>query len=786
MQHIYKDKYLKYKTKYLSLKNKYINKLDLKGGANCSNRGYGQHLGECWHDSIMTNVSYADGIGDILQIIFDNPDFNINQFKSKRLNDKLKPINIEDEDIQDFALQYIANFYLRYINDKHITTPQETDILIEALKRNQKIINPCINLNEPFTLTTHEATLSPISKYLASNPPISSASPGSAAVSATAVSAAAVSPAVSAAAAAAAAAATAFIKKKKDEEKEREIGELRRARELFYPEPPSTIKDDIIATIREAIDATTAEIASRSEPKKESSFRTRERRFSTSMSLKCVESIYDISGINHINNIKYSHKSHSGTNEIISNNISILNYYLLPSNFIINNETIDLDFNDSLHYIITKLLKMVSCLNKVESVLIKSINETSGHMQSFITCDSNEYFYDDNKVDDTNYFKAFNWKLYIKDKVFKILCFIYNYGFKKYKVTDTPKFSIETDHSLFFNKINLIEDGEQIIDGINILKDYYKKTEFGHLLDIDDMYSYIFKMSIEDSTNIINILNKILEEKKIEFSDLYYVFSDFYTDHENFIDIYIYKLIGTVYTSKIGTIGRIKLNASLYYIDSFIFLYITKGTDTNIKKFRELNLDNYYHYNNPRTVELFKLFIEKYINTKIYYLFYMLSEAFNYNNNTIANLIIDEFIKNGKDINIHNSSGETILHSIAWSLKLSYLRIKNASPDEEQIIKLYLLLSKVQILNVLIKNGINFDKKDSEGETFFDILINNFDILKIKKHRFDIKKYVIEEIIKNMSSRKEIDVKKILRNSSDFERDKFNIIVRKFNLRRLY
>jgi len=60
-------------SKYLKYKNKY---LKLKGGSFetpiCTNQGFSQHLGECWHDALSMALLYSDGFKEETQPLLYN------------------------------------------------------------------------------------------------------------------------------------------------------------------------------------------------------------------------------------------------------------------------------------------------------------------------------------------------------------------------------------------------------------------------------------------------------------------------------------------------------------------------------------------------------------------------------------------------------------------------------------------------------------------------------------------------------------------------------------------
>ena len=135
----YKSKYLKYKSKYLKL----------KGGVNCPNVGFRNHLGECWHDSYSMVLLYSDGISEIIQNIFDHNPFstseelinNILEFGNYYMPEFFLPIHIYNRNVQDMtifnetALMYLENLYKRYINNKREVKPVDKPMDSKTLYR---------------------------------------------------------------------------------------------------------------------------------------------------------------------------------------------------------------------------------------------------------------------------------------------------------------------------------------------------------------------------------------------------------------------------------------------------------------------------------------------------------------------------------------------------------------------------------------------------------------------------------------------------------------------------
>jgi len=114
----FKEKYLKYKNKYLLL----------KGGLICHNNPNTQHLGECWHDNIVTQFIYGELIGEQVQrIILERIDKNdyyeyvadlINKAKRSEQIFLLLNFDLENEEDTRFLERnlalYLKNVALRF------------------------------------------------------------------------------------------------------------------------------------------------------------------------------------------------------------------------------------------------------------------------------------------------------------------------------------------------------------------------------------------------------------------------------------------------------------------------------------------------------------------------------------------------------------------------------------------------------------------------------------------------------------------------------------------------
>ena len=114
------NKYLKYKKKYLSLKDiltysmnsdkpinlseqskkkKYLSLKEQLGGAKCPVKGFQQHKGECWHDSVATILLFNDEISEHIQYFFDsNVHFDVEHCIIEAMKDlTLLPLNITED-----------------------------------------------------------------------------------------------------------------------------------------------------------------------------------------------------------------------------------------------------------------------------------------------------------------------------------------------------------------------------------------------------------------------------------------------------------------------------------------------------------------------------------------------------------------------------------------------------------------------------------------------------------------------------------------------------------------
>ena len=119
----------KFKLKYLKYKQKY---LELKGGKNCPNLGFHQHIGECWHDAYSTIMLYTDNISNNAQYILENykQSFetieelveNILEFAENNNQIQiLLPLNIDESvygKYKRYCRVYFLSLFNRYLNEK--------------------------------------------------------------------------------------------------------------------------------------------------------------------------------------------------------------------------------------------------------------------------------------------------------------------------------------------------------------------------------------------------------------------------------------------------------------------------------------------------------------------------------------------------------------------------------------------------------------------------------------------------------------------------------------------
>jgi hypothetical protein len=162
---------------------------------------------------------------------------------------------------------------------------------------------------------------------------------------------------------------------------------------------------------------------------------SRPRADSTPISLACVRNIYEITNLNAINPKLFKEKSHGGNlvHELII--IDIINYFingyiikkkpdiltqkyspLNPTkNYYINYEIFNLKKNYDMMMLKHYMTEIRTIYN---GAIIICENESSGHVQSFITCNKINYFYDDNgtTVNNMEPLKYFDWKSYLIDK----------------------------------------------------------------------------------------------------------------------------------------------------------------------------------------------------------------------------------------------------------------------------------------------------------------------------------------------------------------------------------
>jgi hypothetical protein len=141
----------------------------------CPLYGLNQHSTECWHDSLTTTCFFTDGIGDIIQNIFNNNTLDTiirkirNNFKNNIIPKYYLPFNVENrnEDLKLYhanCIEYIKNLHSIYTNiklhDESLTKPtgfvrqnSETDSF-KCIKNIFNMYN--INTNRKYVYTQYE------------------------------------------------------------------------------------------------------------------------------------------------------------------------------------------------------------------------------------------------------------------------------------------------------------------------------------------------------------------------------------------------------------------------------------------------------------------------------------------------------------------------------------------------------------------------------------------------------------------------------------------------------
>ncbi len=143
------------------------------------------------------------------------------------------------------------------------------------------------------------------------------------------------------------------------------------------------------------------------------------RQESTAISLKCVNTIYNISNINNVSPVIYTKEDHGGYDYIYYGTVATINYFLTSYN---TNKYIEFDkfvIEDMMFNTISDIISNLefikdNILNSHAIILILSSehNIEYSHAVSLITCNNIQYFYDDNGISDTNNktLVEFNWK----------------------------------------------------------------------------------------------------------------------------------------------------------------------------------------------------------------------------------------------------------------------------------------------------------------------------------------------------------------------------------------
>ena len=142
----------------------------------CPLYGLNQHFQECWHDSLLTTCFFTDGIGDIIQKIFNDykiKDINKrirNNIRYKRIPDYYLPINIENkkEDLIEYYLncyEYIKNLHTIYNRIKSYNESLERETPIE-FKSYETYSYSCIkNMYNMYNINKIEKDVYTINKH---------------------------------------------------------------------------------------------------------------------------------------------------------------------------------------------------------------------------------------------------------------------------------------------------------------------------------------------------------------------------------------------------------------------------------------------------------------------------------------------------------------------------------------------------------------------------------------------------------------------------------------------
>jgi hypothetical protein len=304
---------------------------------------------------------------------------------------------------------------------------------------------------------------------------------------------------------------------------------------------------------------------------------------SAESAFECAIDAVKISNINSLSPKQSDLEKHSGS--IIDDLIvpSIINYYLInyertitPKYIYTNVFYIRKVFKCPIRFILAELLKVKETLNTCKGILIslgniKDNTSITGHDQALIQCNTHKFFYDNNKVNSTDFFEKFDWKEYLGkklDMLIKLFTIFNNLKDGEAKLQEKlQKFGQSSGRTNY--NINSIFDLKIILSGFfswmpdieitnlndpNIIKrdlninyskgpqigrggygreelDYYMyNLTFINISDAINKYDYFYKISntfkyYEYSANATGLTNAITNAfNSINMNDLYYIF----------------------------------------------------------------------------------------------------------------------------------------------------------------------------------------------------------------------------------------------------------------------
>lgn len=254
--------------------------------------------------------------------------------------------------------------------------------------------------------------------------------------------------------------------------------------------------------------------------------RTRTRRGSISMSLSCVENLFGITNINNIHPRKYEYTSHGGNTTTYYESLATVNYFLTSYK---NNKYIDMSvFNikelkkGTYAEIISKLKSTKDKINRSHAVLLNLKimgDEMKGHIISLLTCNGENYVYDDNNGIHSSYdsgnelwlSEKFDWKTNLTALFDKLI--------KEFEATKSSDIDFSEQQLKIFNNFDTKNIRQQL--GALIGKYYLTSLSFLsiNILELKDVKDDFLQLQIMyNNPEIIFTFNN---QKIIAFVDEY-------------------------------------------------------------------------------------------------------------------------------------------------------------------------------------------------------------------------------------------------------------------------